>query len=159
MTDVIQGTYADFKLIKTRGVVQFIIEIPIENVDELIGLFGMPDYGAEKWVAIAPLKSGAAPKLTSAKTSYKNKTIGEQAVSRAAILCADPSFQDWVCFSIKMMPAGLNREGQEKFTIEWLREDLAIKSRSEIATNEDVRNGFFEIEGRYREYMRYGDVR
>ena len=57
MTDaVIKGTYSDFKLIKTRNVVQMIIEVPIEQANQITTKFGMPQPNEEKWVAVALIK-------------------------------------------------------------------------------------------------------
>ena len=36
---VIQGTYADFKIVKTRNVAQMIIEIPLESAQEAINKY------------------------------------------------------------------------------------------------------------------------
>lgn len=159
MTEAIRGTYADFKLVKTRQVAQFIIEVSIEDVGELIDLFGMPNYAEGQWVAIAPLKSEAVSELTPAKAVYKGKTPEEQAVSRAAILCTDELFQDWMCQrgAALIGQASFRGQSREEVTAALLRAELKIESRSEIATNEDVQNMFLKIEGQYRDFMRYGD--
>ncbi len=150
MADAIRGTYADFKLIKTRGVVQFVVEIPIENVDEVIALFGMPQYGAEQWVAVAPLKPEAEPATPTARQdAYQDKSPGEQAVARAAILCGEVAFQTWLC--------GNNHSGED-FTIGVLRTRCGIKSRSEIATDEFALLTFQNMETQYRDHQRYGPM-
>ena len=54
-----RGTYSDWRLVKTRGVVQVILEIPLADADmayQILG--GMPDASRERWFGIAPL-SGA----------------------------------------------------------------------------------------------------
>lgn len=56
-----RATYADWKLIKTRSVVQVVFEVPLEQADlayQVIG--GMPDPGAERWCAIARLVDNMA---------------------------------------------------------------------------------------------------
>lgn len=53
---VIKATYSDWKLIKTRGVVQMIFEVPLNEADsayQVVG--GMPDAAGERWFAIARL--------------------------------------------------------------------------------------------------------
>src|SRR5689334_9280134 len=57
------------------------------------------------------------------KARYRTSTQMEQARDRAAILCADPAFQDWY--------SGTRNEAD---TAAILRDDLLIASRSEIAT-------------------------
>jgi hypothetical protein len=52
-----QAVYADFKLIKTRGVTQFIFEVPIEHSDAAYQVLGgMPVQGESVWVAIARIE-------------------------------------------------------------------------------------------------------
>jgi hypothetical protein len=52
----IRGTYSDWRLVKTRGVVQIVIEVPLaESNIALEVLGGMPDAAKEQWVAIAPI--------------------------------------------------------------------------------------------------------
>ena len=54
-----QAVYADFKLIKTRGMTQFIFEVPIEHSDAAYQVLGgMPVQGESVWVAIARIKHG-----------------------------------------------------------------------------------------------------
>jgi hypothetical protein len=51
-----RATYADWKLIKTRGVVQVIFEVPLADHDTAYGVLGgMPDTAKERWFGIAPL--------------------------------------------------------------------------------------------------------
>jgi hypothetical protein len=53
-----RATYSDWKLVKTRGVVQVIFEVPIADHDaayEVLG--GMPVQGKERWFGIAALRS------------------------------------------------------------------------------------------------------
>lgn len=56
MTDaVLQATYSDFKLIKTRKVISLSFEVPIEQANQVYAALGMPDPSKERWVAIAAL--------------------------------------------------------------------------------------------------------
>lgn len=56
----IAGTFADFKLIKTRSACQLVIEVAIENADAaLSALGGVPQPGQEKPVAVARLEPEA----------------------------------------------------------------------------------------------------
>lgn len=100
----IRGTYSDWKLIKTRGVVQIIIEVPLSDADaayEVLG--GMPNLANERWFAIAPLKDqevGPAhppasnpgqeiPRPDRAKRSWRELHPAQQAGMR----CNEPLFQ------------------------------------------------------------------
>jgi hypothetical protein len=55
-----RATYSDWKLIKTRGVVQVVMEVPLADADEAYDVLGgMPVHGKERWFGIAALKSPA----------------------------------------------------------------------------------------------------
>jgi hypothetical protein len=57
------ASYSDWKLIKTRGVVQVVMEIPLADADTAYNVLGgMPDVARENWFAIAPLKLPRAEK-------------------------------------------------------------------------------------------------
>jgi hypothetical protein len=63
MPTAIKATYSDWKLVKTRGVVQIVFEVPLAEADsayELLG--GMPITANERWFGIAAIKQEAAAK-------------------------------------------------------------------------------------------------
>ena len=78
----IAGTLADFKLVKTRSVCAFIVEVPIEQADEALRILGgVPRPGAEVPVALARLVSPPAkPKV---RTPFDQLPRSQQ----AAMLC------------------------------------------------------------------------
>lgn len=60
----VSGTFADFRLVKSRKIAQIVVEVAIEHADEAIrALGGLPQPHAEKWVALARLNGtpGAVP--------------------------------------------------------------------------------------------------
>ena len=61
MTEAVLGTFADCKILKTRSVLQIIVEIPIEQADEALkALGGIPQPSEERWcgIALAPKERG-----------------------------------------------------------------------------------------------------
>ncbi len=54
------GSYADLKFIKSRSVMQVIVELPIEQADAFLAAFKAPQPGAERPVALALLNSAPA---------------------------------------------------------------------------------------------------
>ena len=50
---MILGSYADLKIIKTRSVVQIVVEVPLERGKEVTDLFGLPQPNAEVHVVVA----------------------------------------------------------------------------------------------------------
>lgn len=68
-----RATYADWKLIKTRGVIQVVMEVPLADADAAYNVLGgMPDASRESWFAIAPLKLGKEAMPNSEHQSERN---------------------------------------------------------------------------------------
>lgn len=104
--------YSDWKLVKTRSVVQIIFEIPLEaegDAHDILG--GMPQPGKEVWCAIARLKNGkdgeahvnstsaidTAPASVDAPVRARKPVASEKRFAQqAGICCADPVFQTFL---------------------------------------------------------------
>lgn len=85
---IFQGTFSDFKVIKTRKVAQFVVEVPIEGADAaLAALGGVPRADKEVWVVVARLD----PKAAGARPSEPEKPKFSLA-RQAAMACDDPRF-------------------------------------------------------------------
>lgn len=128
MTDkaAIMGTFADLRSVKTRSVLQMIIEVPIEQAARVIEVFGFPQPGREIPVTVfrpaeteaVAVKAGE-PK---SKTPFKDLRASQQAV----LLCKDVVFLQWLekkCF---------RSLGDEQETASALRHALGINSRAEL---------------------------
>ena len=96
----IRGTFADAKSIKSRGVYQLLIEIPIENADHALHVLGgIPQPAEERWVGVAPIRAPEAQEQPSEVATERSKrpwgmlTPTEQ----AGIACKNPYFQRWIC--------------------------------------------------------------
>jgi hypothetical protein len=88
MTDlaIIWGTFADFKLIKSRSTAQLVVEIPIESADEALrALAGVPQPGKEVSVTLARMDAQRAPKA-------KKSSLTQQ----AGIRCGERTFQTYL---------------------------------------------------------------
>lgn len=106
-----KASFADWKLIKTRGCVQVVFEIPLHEADAAYqALGGMPDPAKERWFGIARLNpsnvagvpaTSAAREAgedlgepsTSASRPRKPVAIDKRLAQQAGIACADPMFQ------------------------------------------------------------------
>jgi hypothetical protein len=141
------GSYADFKLVKTRAVCQLIIELPIEQAEAAIKMFGIPMSGTEIPVAVALLVAEAKPADVSrserGKEQYRAKDAMEQAAIRAVLLCKDLKFQLWA--SKQITPESNCRDATE-----WLRWKLGVKSRNEISTKDGVYLTFLRLEQQFK---------
>jgi hypothetical protein len=106
---VFRACYADFKLIRTRSVVQIVLEVPIEGANHVLSVLGgMPTPANEAWVAVARLRGAdtAASRKEETDTLESNPATEGPAPSLqtpvagpdkrlarlAGMLCNDPKF-------------------------------------------------------------------
>jgi len=137
-----KATYADWKLIKTRGVVQVVMEVPVGESDaayEILG--GMPVHGKERWFGVAALKS-PVQKETAAKprqTSSPNPTGGAkqkmdwrdmQPAAQCALRCDQPAFQ---AFLREIYQHSAVRDSDSAAAA--VRHICGVKSRSELSAD------------------------
>ena len=167
MTDAIRAQYSDFKLIKTRSVLQIVMELPIERAEAALALLGIPQPGTQTWCAIARLNdsaaaprddigfertdasqdSGVSPDAGSGAAGRPALTPGEKLVQMAGILCEDIRFQEWLRAMDADAAAAL------------VRIHCGITSRRELATNETAAQKFRELVGRFEDDMGYSTWR
>ncbi len=99
MTDpaIILGTFADFKTVKTRSVVQIIVEVPIERGKQVVEAFGFPQPGAEIPVAVTRFVEDAVPvQPEPEKPTRPGRPFADMPPSQqAGMLCTDKEFQKW----------------------------------------------------------------
>lgn len=104
-----RATYSDWRLIKTRGVVQVVMEVPLADADAAYQILGgMPDTSRESWFAVAPLKlpvpqapAIAKPALEldkpQARAKHEKMNWREvQPAAQAGIRCAEPMFRTFL---------------------------------------------------------------
>lgn len=139
-----QGTYSDFKLVRTRKVIQVVIEVPIEHANVvLMALNGMPRPDEEKWVAVALLDPEMAPKNEASTDHWMSR--------KAALLCKQMSFQTFIS---DVGPIVSNEEEAAG----WLRELCGVASRSELIPGTPAGDSFERIVAEYENWMRGEDA-
>lgn len=82
-----KATYSDWKLVRTRQVVQIVFEVPLADADsayEILG--GMPNSSKERWFGIAAIND--TPKARSDKRDWRDLGSAQQAGMR----CEEPAF-------------------------------------------------------------------
>lgn len=89
----ISGTFSDLKTVKSRSVVQLVIEVPIEQGAAVIEAFGFPQPGAEVHVAVARLVAAPAtiehqPKEEKPRRKFDTMPRSQQ----AGIRCSEMAF-------------------------------------------------------------------
>lgn len=140
----IAGTFADFKLVKTRSCAQLVIEVPIEQADGVLAaLGGLPRPSKERWVGIAPLKSAPQVQVASqapddpfaAPTPFRDLPAAKQ----AGIKCTDPDFQRW-----------LGADSDEA-AAELVRQYCGVNSRSELNADPEAAAHWRKMLGSYED--------
>lgn len=162
---VIAGSFSDYRLVKSRGVLQLVVEIPVEQQGDAFAALGYPIPGTDIPVAVARLNSPVGPhspqheRTTSAALDGRanHKPAGEShkrswyelpASQRAALLCQDVRFQQWVLKKYGAVVSGPSND--EENAKAFLYQECNIKSRTELTTNDYARNIFYHIERPFR---------
>lgn len=146
---VFSGSYADFKLVKTRSVASISIELPIERAEAFVALFGLPQPGKEQAVAIALLdmtKASPEPETVAAVLPAPSPEA-QKAITIAGIWPGDLAFRRW-CMGYAPNDMQAPDCGEDTAT-EWLRGELGVKSRKEIAHDPAVLAKFNRIKADY----------
>jgi len=130
-----KACYSEWKLIKTRQVVQVVFEVPLKDHDEAYqALGGMPDPSKERWFAIAALDlsnvaQAPATRETDSDLAHPSATVSrprkpvaadQRLAQQAGIACADPLFRRFI-----------NAE-TEADAATYVRQSIGVASRAEI---------------------------
>lgn len=146
----IKATFSDFKIIKSRNVAVLHFEVPLEGADAaLAALGGLPQPASERWCGIARLTDEAAHK-PDARERYAQKSPGEQAVIRAALLTKDDAFQQWI--------GGPTTNDPIAHASRAIRNHCGIDSRAELATNPEALQRFLDLEAKFKTERIYGPL-
>lgn len=132
-----KASYSDWKLVKTRGVVQVIFEIPLAECDlayQVIG--GMPDSAQERWFGIARLDPD---KATTRARVPPDKRLAQQ----AGIACADPVFQRF------LLERELTAEQSEESAVHAVYAYCGITSRSQIILGSEAAANWDHLYGNF----------
>ena len=141
----IKGIYADFRAVRTRKVLQVVIEIPADEGDGFFKEFGMPKCDdTHRWIQLVDL---------GAKDRPPEDHEGDKALQRAGILCKDRKFGEFLAFYNNCK---LDADNPERVADE-LRKITKVKSRIEYRTNKHKRQLFYNLVGLFDEYKRNGD--
>lgn len=138
----LSACYSDWKLVKTRSVIQLVFEIPLEahnGAFEVLG--GMPQPGKEVWCGIArldlkevmppeqhkPVDKSPASEAPPAPTRARKPVAADKRLAQqAGKCCTDPIFHAYL-FEHDMMP-----ERTEECATTAVRMICGVQSRAEI---------------------------
>jgi hypothetical protein len=145
-----RATYSDFKLVKTRKVVQIVLEVPVEQANNVLDVLGgMPDPSRETWVGVAPLHPDATqpqPKASPAAGAKRGVRPWVEIAppTQAGIRCDDPVFVSF----LKEERADDWHEAQD--AAECVRMICGVQSRSELATNHKARVMWKQLDDQFQ---------
>lgn len=152
---IVQATYANWKPVPSRKVLQLVFEVPIERQGDVLGILGAPGIDTADWYAIAKMavtKVGAngADNHPAVKSNQANASIPEVApeglrekkrfselkrAAQAALKCQDGEFQIWLCQVYRPQfgrcwPDKIDDHAQRTELV--LKEALGITSKTEL---------------------------
>ena len=152
----ISATYSDLKFVRTRKVVQIILECPIEQSKQVTDLLGFPKPDAEQWVGVAPL-AGVEPtkdqKPPSEPDRPRKRWSELSRAQRAGIRCGDPKFQQWFAVEFPGLWSDMSLHGDhEKMAAAAVRYLCRrIGSRAELDTDEEAGTLWDALDAQYRQ--------
>ena len=140
----VQGVYVDAKFIKSRKVLQVVVELPIEKGSAFFDKFGVPNnHENERWIELSDLgRHGALP----------GDEEGNKAVQQAGILCKDPEFGRFLAYSLN---ATINENNPDEVAT-LLRDITGVKSRTEYRHDKDCRRAFHNLVSQFHHNKRTG---
>jgi hypothetical protein len=156
-----RAVYADWKLIKTRSVVQVVFELPVEQADaayEVLG--GMPVAAKERWFGIAAIRNPEAspgasvpqpdpveqPQPDRAKRDWRDMQPSQQ----AALRCNDPTFRAFM--KEKHGLVSISGAG----AAEAIRLFCEVPSRSVLDTDQRARVIWKQLDDQFQAWSRVG---
>lgn len=142
-TGVIAATFSEWKMIKTRKVLQIVLELPLEQQGEVYQTLGVPLPDQEIWVAVARLdmKAGAVKQVEDMRPAAKLSQL-------AGILCHEGGFQRFVAEQLG------DHEASEDNAADYIRLVCSVKSRADIDKSEFASGKFRELRASYQAWLK-----
>lgn len=146
----IQGTFSDFKLIKTRSTAQVVIEIPIEAADHALNVLGgVPQHGKERWVAVARLNESKVQQPEAESESTPKRVFSDLPLSQqAALCCQDARFRTFLAecdpdFQMYDLDIAADQ----------VRARCSVNSRREFDSDIDAANRWHDLYSSYQAWL------
>ncbi len=151
----IRAAFSDMKIVKTRQVVQLILEVPLADFDaayEVLG--GLPNPANERWFGIAPIRDQQQasvaddakpepvdpPRPARAKRDWRDMAPSQQ----AGIRCEEAAFTH---FLREQRPDDWH-ETQD--TADCVRLVCGVESRAELSSNQKARVIWHQLDEQYQ---------
>lgn len=134
-----KATYSDLRFVKSRKVAQIVLELPLEQADGFIQVFGTPNPASETWCAIARLAiAQEKSKPDNPHKSWDRLRLSQQ----AAIRCSDNTYRHWLCVD------------DEESAKAQVRKACEVDSRAELDTDETAANRWQAMEEEFATWKR-----
>lgn len=150
----IRATFENVKTIPSRRVCQVIFEVPIEQMLEVLTVFGSPDPNTTTWAALARLKDEKEIKQLPPPEENNNDTgnkLPERAsaplAQRIAILCQEVAFRKFLTEQYKTKVETSDQAAS------FIRGYCDVMSRSEIEHNSEASQKWEQIYSKYRAWL------
>lgn len=149
----IRAAFAEWRMVKSRKVLQLVFELPLEQQAEVLTTLGAPMPDVETWCGIArltdvPEARPVSQRAERGKQEYSAKTEMEKAVVRAALLPKDERFREWVCRNIgvpMVLPVAA------ELAIDFIRDECCDgESRRRIGEDADCYLRFIKMETQFK---------
>lgn len=158
---VLSGSYAGFRLVKTRRVVVVEVEVPIEALQRVLDVLGTPDPASETPVAIARLQETAAPPSSQAAEGASrppsSKPDGGAARPRtwidltraqqAGIRCGEERF-----FAFLRHKDLMKLQKAEHDPAEFVRQHCGVSTRAHLDTDSIAAAMWDTLDAEYRRF-------
>ena len=145
---VIQARYATWRPVQSRKLLQLVFEVPLEKQGEVLKYLGAPLPDRDIQCAIAVLNGEAGnsheletPPLNSPVSPTKQKFEDLPLTKQAVLLCKREAFQRYI------------QVENEQAAIEWLYDNCNVSSRAEIIEGNSSGDFFFELYGRFQDWL------
>lgn len=128
----IQASYADYRRVKGRKVLQLVLEVPLEQAPQVHEAFGEPLPDGSTWVAVARIA-----------LKEKSELKGGKICQSAAILCGEAAFHQFLGFRFN----GYISKKEE--AAQCIRNHCEIQSRTELDHNTEAARKFRDLQLEY----------
>jgi hypothetical protein len=151
------ATYSEWKVVKTRAVVQIVFEVPTEGSDvayQVLG--GMPISSKERWFAIAALDKDAAATYAATRVGAGVETPGRRRSSpyarEIAMACNDSDFLKFLDATYDPAVGTYWGSAAER-AANIVRKELGVKSRADVLPGTNAANAWRKMYDRFFEWL------
>jgi len=152
-----KATYSDWRLVKTRGVVQVIFEVPLADSNDAYEILGgMPNASNEKWFGIAAIKVHQPQEVPESRQDDPQSTDPDgdrrnwrdvQPSAQAAMRCDQAPF--WAFLREEYKSRVMNKDDAATA----VRKICGVNSRAHFNTNHAARVQWNQLDQQFQAWQ------